>query len=73
VLYNVDIIKIKGGVSVQIVYSREKAADENQNYKELYFAAVNKMTDIARAIEKAQKELEELYLSQAEQKGESEI
>jgi len=55
-------------------FPQDKESDENADYKKLYFAAVNKLTDIFYAIEKvyysvgkAQQELEEIYLRQTEE------
>lgn len=44
----------------------DKTNNEDMDYKELYFNAMNKLTDIFFAVERAQQELEELYLRQTE-------
>jgi len=69
VLYNVDTTKIKGVAIMEMAFAQENSSDENADYKKLYFAAVNKLTDISHAIDKAQQELEGMYLNQTEPSG----
>ena len=35
---------------------------ENETYKKLYYHAFNRLTDLAKEIERTQAELEEMYL-----------
>jgi len=51
---------------METIIHQESITDENADYKKLYFTAMNKMTDISREIDKAQQELEKMYLNQTE-------
>jgi hypothetical protein len=39
---------------------------ENESYKKLYYHAFNRLTDLAKEIERTQNELEEMYLEAGE-------
>ena len=39
---------------------------ENEMYKKLYYHAFNRLTDLAKEIERTQNELEEMYLETGE-------
>lgn len=42
---------------------------ENDIYKQLYYHAFNRLTDLSKEIQKVQAELEEMYLDQGEEKS----
>lgn len=40
---------------------------ENETYKELYYRAFNRLTDLSKEIESIQAELEEMYLQSTDE------
>ena len=44
---------------------------ENESYKKLYYHAFNRLTDLAKEIERTQNELEEMYLEAGERPDDS--
>lgn len=44
---------------------------ENESYKKLYYHAFNRLTDLAKEIERTQNELEEMYLEAGEHPDDS--
>ena len=44
---------------------------ENEMYKKLYYHAFNRLTDMAKEIERTQNELEEMYLETGEHPDDS--
>ena len=48
------------------VKMNESVSNKIPDYKLIYFAAINKLADLARNIAEVQKELEELYLCQTD-------
>ena len=48
------------------VKMNESVSNKIPDYKQLYFTAMNKLTDLSRNIAEVQKELEELYLHQTD-------
>lgn len=44
---------------------------ENESYKKLYYHAFNRLTDLAKEIERTQNELEKMYLEAGEHPDDS--